>query len=310
VYVGLAFWMCHIAAQARNGLKVMASVVALASFVACAVALYYFSGNLWKYPFGIHGGSGNHSSVLLFLMPPALLCAAFAFLGGAPRWVGGVAAGLVLLYAVSAYGTLNRTVWLGFALQVALVFALARSHVRVQGRRAAIVVVAVCVLIAAGTAGILWKIHDSRASYGGVAVEKDLRFTVWPEALERIRERPLAGYGFGRGLLRKELTRDANSEVAWHTHNLFLDTLVQSGAIGLLLLLALLGATVREGWKAIRRGDPLALACGGAIVALVAGMLVRNMTDVLWVRHIALLYWGGLGALLAWGGATGRQTAA
>jgi hypothetical protein len=45
--------------------------------------------------------------------------------------------------------------------------------------------------------------------------------------------------------------------------------------------------------------DDLSVACGLAVIGVVAGMVVRNMTDTLWVRQSALLYWGVLGVLFA-----------
>jgi hypothetical protein len=38
-----------------------------------------------------------------------------------------------------------------------------------------------------------------------------------------------------------------------------------------------------------------------ALLGVLAGMLVRNMTDSLLVRQNALLFWGVSGVLLAWG---------
>jgi O-antigen ligase len=90
----------------------------------------------------------------------------------------------------------------------------------------------------------------------------------------------------------------------WHAHNLFLETTVQLGLPGLALLLTLLAATMREAWRLGRTGQDVPLACGIALAAVVAGMLVRNMTDMLWVRQNALLYWGIAGALLGMGAAS------
>jgi O-antigen ligase len=70
---------------------------------------------------------------------------------------------------------------------------------------------------------------------------------------------------------------------------------------GLALFLALVGATLWQGWKLAREPDPIARACGIALVAVVAGMVMRNMTDTLLVRQNALLYWGAVGLLLGWG---------
>jgi O-antigen ligase len=86
----------------------------------------------------------------------------------------------------------------------------------------------------------------------------------------------------------------------WHAHNILLEALVQTGMPGLLLLLLLLAAIAREGWRAARGPAELPAACGIALLGVLAGMLARNMTDSLLVRQNALLFWGVVGVLLAW----------
>jgi O-antigen ligase len=138
---------------------------------------------------------------------------------------------------------------------------------------------------------------------------------LWPEIAGQIGERPLTGYGFGRGLLRDPLRADfgALDSYLWHAHNIVLEALLQLGIPGLLLLLLLLGMLVREGWRYARSMDERTMACGFVLIAMVAGMLVRNMTDTLFVRQNALLFWGMAGVLLglplSWGGSTGRTPA-
>lgn len=302
IYTALAFWMCYVAAQARDAVRIVLNIVALASAAVCVVAVYHFVWQAGEYGLGAHGGPGAHSSVLLALMPFAVVAGLHVWREGGRRWIACLAWGLALLFAVSAYTTLNRTVWLGFAVQLILVAGLLGRRSRVEMARGKLAYAAVAAAIAAAALALSFTVHMERAATIGVLpVEEDPRFAVWREAFERVQERPLAGYGFGRGQLRRELTSGTNDHQAWHSHNLFLETAVELGSVGLLLLLALLGATLRHGWLMIRRGDAIGMACGAAVLALVAGMLVRNMTDVLLVRHVALLYWGSLGVLLAWG---------
>jgi O-antigen ligase len=73
---------------------------------------------------------------------------------------------------------------------------------------------------------------------------------------------------------------------------------VQTGLPGMLLFIALLAAIARAGWRLAVGGDEAAAACGIALLGVLAGMLVRNMTDTLLVRQNALLFWGVTGALL------------
>jgi O-antigen ligase len=144
-------------------------------------------------------------------------------------------------------------------------------------------------------------VQTERESLGARVMEEDPRLALWREVAGKIEQRPWTGYGFGRGMLRVELRDELKVAQLWHAHNLFLDTALQLGVPGVVLLLALLAATLREGWRLARDPSPAAMACGIAVVAVLVGMLVRNMTDVLLVRQNALLYWGVMGVLLAWG---------
>jgi O-antigen ligase len=299
IYAVLAFWMCYVAAQARGALRVIASVVAAGSALACGIAIYHFAASTGHYPGGMHGGPGSHSSVLLTLMPCALLAAWHGARARIP-WLLLLGSALALLYALSAYTTLNRTVWIGLVIEALVIFAL--LGLRRGGstdRRPIRIVGAALVVLAAGAVALAAVHAERQALQSAVPVKQDPRLRLWPEAGKLIAERPLQGYGFGRGLMRAELAQRTGDSMLWHSHNLFVDTALQAGIPGLLLLVALLACTVRHGWAASRTQDALARACGIVLVAVVAGMLARNMTDVLWVRHVALLYWGAAGMLLA-----------
>jgi hypothetical protein len=54
------------------------------------------------------------------------------------------------------------------------------------------------------------------------------------------------------------------------------------------------------GWRSAREPEELKAVCGIALIGVVTGMVVRNMTDTLLVRQNALLFWGIVGVLLAW----------
>jgi O-antigen ligase len=160
----------------------------------------------------------------------------------------------------------------------------------------------VALLIAVAGGMMMLRIQEERVEARvAMPLSDDPRFALWPEVLERIGERPMLGYGFGRGMLRAALRKDLRDGNLWHSHNLVLDVALQSGLIGLLLLGTLLFLTLRRGWGLAHSGEGAAAACGIALIAVVIGMIMRNMTDVLWVRQNALLYWGIVGTLLAIG---------
>ena len=131
-------------------------------------------------------------------------------------------------------------------------------------------------------------------------MQADVRLKLWPAAIEKIEERPLTGFGFGRGIVRGELLEEFPGPL-WHPHNLILAVAVQTGVLGAALFLLLIGTTAYRGWALARHAQLSTALCGAGLLAIVSGMFIRNMTDTLLVRQNALLYWGVLGLLLAWG---------
>jgi hypothetical protein len=131
VYVAAAFWMCWCAAQAKGAARIIGPVVAIGAVGACASALYfYFGKGLDMYPYGPHGGAGNHSSAIVTLMPCVV---AAGWLAWRERCSWALQVSLVVLGALlllSGYTTLNRMFWLVVTLQLVIVAMLffRRSH--------------------------------------------------------------------------------------------------------------------------------------------------------------------------------------
>lgn len=302
-FTGLALWTCYVAAQYRNAARIFLPVLAVAVVALCLFALYWFIPDIRHLGRRWHGGPGDHSSALLTILPCLLMTGWFGIRAGwsIPRLFA--VAAILLAVFVAAYTTLNRTVWLGFGLEVLVMLALLvwlrPGATAAVGGKMKLAAAIVALAVAGGAIAATLAVHAERElSKTAVSIEQDPRLELWPEIIERIEERPLLGYGFGRGGLRIELREELADGLLWHAHNLFLDALLQAGIPGLVLLLLLLAATAREAWRLTRSGSDAATACGIALAAVLAGMLVRNMTDVLWVRQNALVYWGVVGTLL------------
>jgi O-antigen ligase len=216
-------------------------------------------------------------------------------IGHARLRIGALA--LVVLLLAAAFTTLNRTVWFGIAVQFVLLAGLVALRDGSASTLRAKAVGAAAVVAAVAAATLMSELSEAERYVAPI----DARLKLWPEVLEHIKERPLTGYGFGRGLLRQPLQAEFKDPSLWHAHNLFLEAMLQLGIPGLTFLFILFAATLREGWRLARAPDVLAAACGIALLGVVAGMLMRNMTDTLWVRHNALVYWAVLGVLFAWG---------
>jgi O-antigen ligase len=299
IYTGIALWTCYVAAQARHAARIMLPVAVGAVMLLCALALYHFRQGFESYATGLHGGPGNLSTALITLLPCGVMAAWYGRRAGsrlAPLW----GALFIALLLAAAYTTYNRTIWIAFGLQLLLIGGfLAAYHgilAAVRGRQLA---AALAIGLVAATAFATLHMQEQRGDTLGIT--HDQRLMLWPEVVDYIEQRPLTGYGFGRGLLRDSLNEDFKDTLLWHAHNLFLDMALQLGLPGVALFVLLLAATLREGWRFARAPDARAAACGIALLAVLAGMVVRNSTDTLLVRQNALLYWGVVGVLLAWG---------
>jgi O-antigen ligase len=297
-YTGAALWICYVSAQAQNAPRVVLTIVGTAAMLVCGVAVYEFSQGWEDYMVGWHGGPGDHSSAVLTLMPGTAMAAWYFSRPGRPRWPAVLSWVLVAILFASAYTTLNRTVWGALAVEFGLIGFLVLA--RARARMAAI---AVTLVVVAGCSAMLLNIQTQREALGAKPMQRDPRLELWPQVLERAKERPLTGYGFGRGILREALQKEFSTldTHLWHAHNIILEALIQAGAPAVVLLLFLLGAIAREGWRLARDADEAVAACGIALLAVLAGMLARNMTDMLLVRQNALLFWSVSGVLMGMG---------
>jgi O-antigen ligase len=140
-------------------------------------------------------------------------------------------------------------------------------------------------------------VADLAESFG-----RDPRPAMWRGWAEHVTERPWVGIGFGKAVPGEYLQARhpdlpaPGGMIYWdHAHNLFLNTLMQTGAIGVLLLLWLFGALA---WRfAQARSTRPAQAWAG--LALVVALLVKNATDDFMRDSVALCFWALAGYLLA-----------
>ncbi len=174
--------------------------------------------------------------------------------------------------------TLARGAWLAAGAAVAL-FGLLWFWPHL-GRRARWALVVLGLLVLMGTlVGALWL-----GSQGG---SEAARLTIWRATLELIARRPLLGYGpetlglvFPRVYPPQLVYYQGRGVVVDRAHNLFLDTAVTTGGLGLLAWLALLALLFGVGWRAMHRlcqGPERTLLA--ACLAAVAGNLVGNLVS-------------------------------
>jgi len=251
----------------------------------------------------VDSGAGPFSTHLVLLLP--LLFA----LDWPPPWGRDHRPGVLFLalcvLLVAAWYTGNRIIWLAFAAQLGVGIltwhrlpATPREHAAALRRLAVLMAVAIAIAFAASLAERFERnlLHDTGVPAG---LEHDLRPKIWSVAWERFQDAPWLGHGFGREVLAasfEPLTpKVGHHPVLRHAHDTFIDMALEVGIVGLAAFLALLGFLVRR-YRAML-GDPALAPLGMIGLALIAGFVVKNLTDDFLHRHNALVFWS-LNAML------------
>lgn len=136
------------------------------------------------------------------------------------------------------------------------------------------------------------------------AVRSDTRPKLWAFYGHEALHHAWRGVGFGKPLPGLALRGDMPAELLalepqapTHAHNLFLNTWLQTGVVGVVLQSALLVTLALRYWR-LRRAAPYIAAAG---VALVVGMVTKNFTDDFMWKTTMLAFWAFAGLLLGAG---------
>ena len=256
-----------------------------------------------------HGGVGAYATYLVLVAPLLVVLLApppGGVRGPVPALVAAVALAVLLLAAARL--TDNRMVWIALAVEIATAAVLAGLRWRAALVRApvrwfapvALLLVVLGVLFA-DAAQEKARVHFPPDTSVVETIERDPRLPLWGRTASLIAERPWTGYGFGKGMLRQELRGSLGDPTLSHAHNVFISQWLQTGAVGLALFVALLAAI---GWRYLRfyrsTSDTLALL-GLVGLTLLAGFVVKNLTDDFLIRSNGRLFWALNAAILGWG---------
>jgi O-antigen ligase len=257
----------------------------------------------------MHHGVGTWSTHLVLVAPLILLLRAPASAGfGEGRAPTAAAVAILALTLASAYATENRMVWPALLASLAVVGTAGAlrwpAPWRERGRGRAIAFIALALVIGAAFLDVaLRKAESSQPPPASIeqSVAGDPRLAIWPLVSDRIAERPLTGHGYGKEILGPELAAALGDPTLTHAHNAFASVWLQTGAIGLALFVAvLLAALWRFAGYARSRDDTLALV-GVVGLSILAGVLVKNLTDDFFVRTNARFLWAEVALLVAFG---------
>jgi hypothetical protein len=242
-----------------------------------------------------HHGVGTWATHVVIVAPLILLVRAPERAGwGTGRLPTVAAITLLVLALASARATENRMVWPALLASLAVVGASSALRWPASGRvpiaRRVIPYVLLAALLAGTLLDVSWrKAESTQAPPQSIerSVAEDPRLAIWPIVRDRIADRPWIGYGYGKGILGPEIAREMGDPTLTHAHNAFASVWLQTGAIGLALFVAALAAAAwRFAGYARARDDTLALV-GIAGLAILAGVLVKNLTDDFFFRQRA-----------------------
>lgn len=253
-------------------------------------------------------GYGQLSTYLVVVLPFLLLALLEAWRRRRPA-SGGLLLVLLGALALAGQATGNRMFWLSSLAVVAVVCAGAWRRREFAGLRRPLLAAAG----AAGLAGAGAFIHAAgqrAANVIGAPADASLlatftnseRFEMWRFWLARIPEHPWLGIGFGYDLPR--LVFLPVKPAHWHellfahAHNVFIDIAIRLGLLGLAVFVAAVVALALRFRRALRDPARRPALAGIAGLALLAGMLSKNLTDDFLTRGPLFAFWLLIGLLL------------
>jgi len=285
-------------------------ITALASFVfmtllAVGLAL---TPDGWD-PAQKHNGVGPYTTYLVLTAPLLVALIAPAPIGLKRRDLAVAGAGLLLVLMVAtARLTDNRMVWIALAavFATAAVASAVRwpaTFMRSPWRWLAPVAALLVILGFAFADAAMEKAETLFPPNTSVeaTLKADPRIRLWQHMFDKIGDRPWLGYGFGRLIQAKELTHELDDSYLTHAHNIFASQWLQTGVVGLGLFVAVLAALSATCVRYLRSRDD-ALACVGVVgLSLLAGFVVKNLTDDFLFRSNAKEFWALLAILVGYG---------
>ncbi len=191
--------------------------------------------------------------------------------------------------------TWSRGAWLGFILSLLIFFAVSTKRSLTVGILS-LPLMAVALYFAAGTSIVnrFTNLSDSSSSY---------RFNIWRGVLHMLDDIGLHGIGIGEGAFRSIYPAYSLSgiEAAPHSHNLFLQIVVEMGIFALIAFGILLFFYTQCSLSFCKNANSPSnkIICLGFFAGITA-FLIQGMTDYVWYNYrIFLLFWMLLGLTLA-----------
>ncbi len=289
VYSLAIFLAFYVLTQSAREFQIWLIALAKGSFVVSLLAIGYFA---WfgEWVIGYQNALGQFATCMVTVLPAVLLLTLRGMPWSTPeahvRWI-------LPVMLVAGVLTLSRMFFGALVLMLLIAAALQHFRRRLHPRRGAVIVTIACMV----AVSVILVIAEQR----NISLVEDQRPAIWGLAWHQIQLRPWTGTGYGFLMDRQVYEKVFPDMGIWHPHNLLLAYAEQAGVFGATAIVLLFLALAREYWRLYRAENAAASTKGVAGLAMLAGVLAKNMTDMFFVRECALLFWALNGVLLGYG---------
>lgn len=150
------------------------------------------------------------------------------------------------------------------------------------------------------------RMPDQTGIDGTVAtVTRDVRWAAWEIWAEKGAEHPILGFGYGKRLIpvhieppyRKRLAA-IGKDLTGHAHNLLLNVWLQTGILGVAILIMLFASLTKHLLISKKTGSLVSPSNATIGLGVLVGLLAKNMTDDFFGQALALYFWLLMGIAL------------
>lgn len=217
----------------------------------------------------------------------------------------------VVAILVGTWFSGNRAAWISYAamLTVGALVAIWSAKPRGISLRALLMLILLLVILGAGfyaSSTYRANVHTNNSETPVEFLLKDNRGGIWRTAITMIEEKPWLGHGYDLDRVGDDFTNRLSDTrlrgFIRHGHNVLLDYAIQMGVFAAAILALLFVALLREFWRLAgskkNERDQFARVAAICGVALMVGVITRNMVDDFFSRHMILLFGAMIGMLL------------
>ena len=223
----------------------------------------------------------NYASTYFILVIPVILF--FIVASSRKRFYFCIFSLLFSMNLLALYFTFSRAGWLGFVVLV-MIFSLFRGRIAILATTFALGIIAV----------LLFSTTQGKAFYANMGGSEGNRASAWRFGVSEIVKRPLIGIGYGRGNMQATFPEQQElfSKGLIHLHNVFLETALEMGIPGAILLIILVIALIVQFTTgSLRSTDPGDAWFMAVMVMIIFAYFTRNQFDQIYVDAPAVLFW-------------------